>query len=376
MYIDKIWKLDELLEYERYILKERNIKVSNISRWHTSDEYQNYMSKYIILDYTGDIFNYKYTYNIPYVDRNKIIKKITKKDNTDSLMCLITPSSTCSITNMINFLKLNNFRKLCILAPSYFSVEQNCKIFNLPYEKIYLEYVNEKYILPIEKIIANDFDAIWLTSPIYSTGILYEKSQIEVISQLMKRQILVIADETLALPGQELSRIIPISDYFYSIYSPHKSLFINSIKFSIILCPAKNDDFLEQWIDVLGGGLLHSNIMAIYHFLSSNYQDCLEYCIKWYNQGISAIKDILKLSHIAYCDTSTLSPYKTIYLDKTKKNPSDFKNIKELITKEYVSYIPGSLNDFGEKSKCFRINLSLNPFEIKNILYRVLKYYT
>lgn len=375
MFIDEIFELDKILNYEEQVVTNRNAKITNISYWNTSEKYQNYMLNYIKLEYITDIFNYKYTYDISVDIRNQIIRKLTGQTQKD-IMCLLSSSSTCSITNMINFLKLNGFQKLCILTPSYFSVEQNCKIFHLSFEKKSLIFHEGKYSIPLEYILSNNFDSVWITSPIYSTSKVLDESQIEIMKMLMNKKILVIADETLALPGQELSRIMPINDYFYSIYSPHKPLFINNIKFSVILCPLKNDDFFEQWIDVLGGGLLHSNVSAILHFLSSNYQLCLQRCIEWYSKGISIIESILKKFPNAYCDTSDIGAYKTIYLRSPLHNFYDIENIKNLIDTQYVSFIPGIFNGFSEDDgNCFRVNLSLDSLEIQNALYRILNYY-
>lgn len=375
MFIDEIFELDSILNYEKNIRNSHNVNVTNISHWNASTKYQNYMLKYIQLKNVPNIFTYKYTYDISKNTRNEIIKNLTGCTNS-AIMCLLSSSSTCSITNMINFLKLTGYCKLCILTPSYFSVEQNCKAFNLPYENKALNFHNNQYFIPIDYILSNHFDSVWITSPIYPTSKVFDKSQIQVIQQLIQNHILVIADETLALPGQELTRIIPINNYFYSIYSPHKALFINSVKFSTILCPLENDDFLEQWIDVLGGSLLHSNILAILHFLSPNYQLCFQQCIKWYSKGIEAIESVLKQFPIAYCDTTDIGAYKTIYLKSTSHNPNKFENIKKLIETQYVSYIPGIFNGHIEyEYDCFRINLSLDPLEIKNTLYRILTYY-
>lgn len=375
MYIDRIFELDELLNYEKFVAEAKGIDITNISYWNASHQYQEYMIKYIKLEHTKDIFNYKYTYDIPLYIRNEIIKKLIGYTNKE-IMCLLTSSSTCSIVNIINFIKYNGFHKLCIITPAYFSVEQNCKIFQLQYEKKSLIFCDGKYYIPLEYILNNSFDVVWITSPIYSTSQEYDVSQIQAIKELIYNHILVIADETLAMPGQELARILPINNYFYSIYSPHKPLFINSIKFSAIVCPKRNDDFLEQWIDVLGGGLLHSNISAIMHFLSANYQSCYQHSLEWYLKNITAIESILNQFPNAFCNTMDVGAYKTVYFHPNKNEPDKIETIKHLISSKYVSYIPGSFNGFNEDEyNCFRINLSLDFQETKNLLYRILSYY-
>lgn len=372
MYINSISELDQLLNYEKKIEQEKNIDITNVSYWNASPEYQNYMLKNILLKNDTNIFNYFYTYDISEHVRRQILEKLTGKANTDS-MCMITPSSTISIVNLINFLKLNNYRKLCIITPSYFSVIQSCEILNLAYRTIPLSYYNDSYIIPQHQILQEEFDAVWLTVPIYSTGIQYSQSQINVIREIMDKNILVIADETLAFPGQELSRIIPISKYFYSICSPHKPLFINSIKFSALLCPYENNELLDQWVDVLGGGLLHSNITAISHFVSSNYEYCVQKSSNWYQKNLSTIKNLLELFPNAYCNTSEVAPYKTIYI---KHAPDSFSDRKNLIKENYVSYISNTYNGFDPKNGLsFRVNMSIPANKLQDYLYRILKYY-
>lgn len=374
MFIKKIFELDEILDYEKKISEAKKIKITNLSHWNTSLDFQEYMLRYIQLERISDIFSYRYTYDFSKDTRNKIVEKfIGRKD--ENIMCLLTPSSTCSITNIINYLKLNNFQKLCILTPAYFSVEENCKIFSLQYEKVPLRFENGKHVIPVEYILNNHFDAIWITSPVYSTGILYDSVQIERLQKLINHRILVIADETLALPKQELSRVLPINEYFFAIYSPHKPLYINSIKFSAIVCPIKNDDFFEQWIDVLGGALLHSNISAVMHYLSSNYTICAQKSIEWFSKSAEVIDQILSEFGFAWSDNSELGAYKSVHLNSLNRDSNHLCNIKKLIDTQYVSYIPGTLNGFDKKTHCFRVNLSLSTSDIENALYRILNYY-
>lgn len=213
---------------------------------------------------------------------------------------------------------------------------------------------------------------IWLTSPAYSTGISYDDAQISNIKKIISNNILIIADESLAMPDQMLLSKIPINDYFFCICTPHKTLFVNKIKFSALICPKKNDDFLEQWIDILSGSLLSSNLIAIQHFLSNNFTECVVAARHWFKKSIDMISDVLQQFPDAQCNLSEISPYKTIYLKSTKKDLKSLGNIKMLINNDYTSFIPISFNEYTG----FRINLSLAPQEIYNAIYRILKYYT
>lgn len=374
MFIDSIFELDKILNLEKNISKEKHIIVTNVSYWGVSKGYQNYMLKNIRLNYEENIFCYKYTYDISYKFRKKIITKLGCV-NAQNTMCLLTSSTTQSIINVINYLKLHNYRKLCILNPSYFSVEESCKIIGMPYEKKNLVFSDNKYIIPIDDILDKYYDVVWLTSPVYSTGVVYSSSQISTIKRLIDSKILVIADESLALPGQELLLNIPISRYFFSVVSPHKPLYINNVKFSALLCPKENEDFFEQWVDVFSGSLLHSNLVAISHYLSANYNYCVNQSRKWFQKNNQVIKAVLDSFPYAYCDMTDISPYKCIYLRKPNNNKINiFDNIYQLITNQFVSYIPGIYNGL-ETDPCFRVNMSLCPMELENALYRILRFY-
>lgn len=370
MFVEEITFLDEIFQLEKKKELLDHINITNISYWNSSPSYKKYMENLISLNYQQDIFDYVYTYDMSIAQRLQIIKKLGVINPKES-MCLLNATGTNSIINVINFLKLHNYKKLAILLPSYFSVERSCQIYNLAYEKILLHYSGGKYGIPYQYLVENHFDAIWLTSPAYSTGVSYDNFQINIIQKLISHEILVIADETLALPHQMLLTKIPINDFFFSICSPHKPLFINQIKFSALICPKRNDDFLEQWIDVLSGSLLSSNLVAIQHFLSDNYTECVSAAQHWYADSINKLYEILQCFPRARCNLDEISPYKTIYMERPSKNVNDLNHIETIINNDYVSYIPAM---FGEHVG-FRVNLSLAPSDLANAIYKILNFY-
>ncbi len=373
MYINQAFDFDTIFNYENYIAHKQNIMITNISYWNSSRAYQEYMRQVLVVEPSKDYFNYTYSQDLAKEMRDRILRELTGgRSPRDAVLCLLTSSSTCSITNMINFLKLTGYRKLCILTPAYFTPEENCRIFGQPYEKIPLPYADGKYEIPMQQILDGGFDALWVTSPVYSTGVLYDEQQVAQLQELMDRDITVIADETLALPGQELARQITIGPRFYSILSPHKPLFINGLKFSAILHPRQTDNFFEQWVDVLGGALTQSNVTAAYHYLSDNYQVCVEHSREWYLRSMETVSRLVAQFPMASCDNTEISPYKTVYLRAESKDLNNLSNTKDLIKTNFVSYIPGIYNDFDH---AFRINMSLEPSVIEDALFRILNYF-
>ena len=359
--------MDNIFEIEKDISLHTNKPVTNLSYWNPSNEYTDMMLKELTPQSISKLFDYVYTYDIPIEIREAIIEKLTGK-RTKTQMCMLLPNSTLAIVNIINYLKLNKYRRLFILQPSYFSVEETCKLAEFEIVKISYE---PNCMFPSEILKTNETDAIWVTSPIYSTNCMLRKSTIQSINTLTSNKRLVIIDESLNINGFETIRDLQPNKYLFGIYSPHKSLFFNGFKFSAIICDKSNDDFLEQWIDVIGGALPGSSINAIEHFLSPNYDLCKRRAKIWFEQSKSIIIEVLKKYPFAKIDTiQSLGSYATIYIPDIPLDSINF--IKEMIKETLVSIIPGFLN--GNPNCSFRINLSLDPHIIGNALTALLEF--
>lgn len=359
--------MDNIFEFEKNISSYMNKPVTNLSYWNPSDAYTDMMLKVLTPQSITNIFEYVYTYDVPNVTRNAIIEKLTgKQSNTQ--MCILLPNSTLAIINIINYLKLNNYRRLFILQPSYFSVEKACELAEFEVVKIPFK---DNYSFPPEIFEANELDAIWITSPIYSTNYILDQTAIKSIDKLTSNNRLVIIDESLNVNGFETIRNLKQNRYLFGIYSPHKSLFFNGLKFSAIICDKANDDFLEQWIDVIGGALPGSCINAIEHFLSPNYDLCAQKAKLWFAKSKAIIMETLKKYPFAEIDTvQSIGSYVTVRIPYMPLKSLDF--IKALISETMVSIIPGFLN--GNPNCSFRINLSLNHHVIGNSLNALLEF--
>jgi hypothetical protein len=107
---------------------------------------------------------------------------------------------------------------------------------------------------------------------VYGAGVYFSDDDISFISGLLKSGWTVIADESLALPGHELIRRLGHQDNLMAIYSPHKAVCVNGMKFSFVLFDERHQAFMERWADVWYGGLGSSTSLAISHFLSPNFE--------------------------------------------------------------------------------------------------------
>lgn len=112
--------------------------------------------------------------------------------------------------------------------------------------------------------------------------------------------------------------------------------------------------------------------MAIQHFLSNNFNTCINAAQHWYQNTINEIYNtVQQFPNILY-NLDETGPYKTIYLTTPRLDMEKLDNINTLIVKDYISYIPLEFGGYNG----FRINLSLNPEDLSNALHRILKFYT
>ena len=198
-----------------------------------------------------------------------------------------------------------------------------------------MERHDGEYSLPLDQIRSGDCDVVWITSPIFSTGVYLDTAEIEKIKTLLKQGYFVVADESFALNGQELVRKIGIHRNFLSICSPHKSISCNGIKFSGIITSEEYEDVLEQWVDVLCGNLPLSSHIALYHFLSGNYDECCEVFLTEMETARRAIQPLLEGMHHT-TDWTSVGSLLTLYFENisftyTKKNAFFLKLMKILI---------------------------------------------
>jgi histidinol-phosphate/aromatic aminotransferase/cobyric acid decarboxylase-like protein len=369
--------MDEFREVEKVVESEIGIPLLNISHWDSSREYQDLMMKTLSLNSSQSIWNYTYTYSYTDETRRKIKEKLgIASDAVDSSMILLLQSSTIAIVNICNLIKLHGYKKVCILQPAYFSVANCLDLFGVPYSFEYSLFSEDGVCIPEREIMQKEYDVLWITSPVFSTSVYYSCEQVNIIENLARGGKLVICDESLALPGFELVRNIKPSPNIISIYSPHKAISINGLKFSAIVCDAIFEDFLEQWVDVLSGALSQSNCNAISHYISDNF----DLCFHVYKSHVDSVKRILQTSAITQSNINFLrnthGHYISVFHNKFhQKIGMDLEVMRQIMKNAYASFFCGMLNGIEYDTRLsFRMNLTLNKNDLVAAFIRVVKY--
>lgn len=378
-YIDEIYVLDEIFSLEQTAEKKFGIPITNISHWDSSSTFQKHMTQILVLPDASLPWNYYYTYSISVEDRQQVLKNLgVLPENLHSTMGLLLQSSTIAIVNMINLLVHLKRKKLCILQPAYFSVASCCSMLSLEYDTEQISFIDNHPRIPIDNIISGGYDCIWITSPIFGTGYYFDEDYFKDIGFLRTTKMFLIFDESLALHGKELIRSFPINEKTFAIYSPHKAISINGLKFSAIVCDVKYEDFLEQWVDIFSGGLSSSNRDAIFHYISPNY---LNACYPAYKSYIEKAKEIVngmvRQFPFATMLSNTEGHYISIFIDsKLRGQKRDLELLSDVIQNSMASFIPSALNGFDPSQGFgFRVNLTGDFKELEGALGRIMQYF-
>ena len=337
-----------------------------------------YLAQSLVLPPQSLPWNYYYSYSISKEERLQVLEHLgVPTQQHQSVMGLLLQSSTIAIVNIINLLVHYNRKNLCILQPAYFSVALCCSVLSLKYDTEQISFTNGKPKIPVVQIIERGYDTIWITSPIFCTGYYPDKEFLTDIETLKSLGMTIIFDESLALPGKELIRSFPVDQKTFAIYSPHKAIAINGLKFAIIVCNIFYEDFLEQWIDVFSGALSVSNRDAILHFISSNYlENCYPAYKTYINQTKKIVSDIVEQFSFASMLPITEGHYINIFLNlKILEKTELLAFLNDIIGNTLASFIPSTLNGFDSNQNFgFRVNLTGNMLELEAAIGRIMEY--
>lgn len=376
--IDEINMMDAISSLEEDAREKFNIPIYNVSHWDSSITFQNKMNQVISLPKPALPWNYCYSYTISDQVRQLVLNNLgIPLNRLPETMVLLMQSSTIAIINIINLLVHYQKKKLCILQPSYFSVAACCAAFSLNYNTEEITFQNGQPQIPTNKILSREYDCVWITSPVYCTGCYFNTTFIKEILRLKSNGLMIVIDESLALPGKELLRTIPIDLNVLTIYSPHKSIAINGLKFAAIVCNKYHEEFLEQWLDVFSGPLLGSNRDAVFHYISPNY---LVKCVPVYEEYIGErkkdIQQVVEMFPFASMLPCTNGHYINIFTGfQFRKSEKILGILRDIIHNSMVSFFPGTLNGFSPKQGLnFRVNLTGDPMALPDAVGKILAY--
>src|ERR1044072_3269348 len=264
--IEELEGLSLLERLEKAYEREFGLAPMSLSHWDPSDEVMTALLKHLKLP--------EQPLPIPYIYSDALRKPTTLEllgFNPLNSECCFVQSGTVATVLVCWWLKFLGIRQVLILCPAYFSVFYALDVVGLEYQKSYLRHDVGAWQLRTDEILAltqnqSESVAVWVTNPVYCTGIYLKDEDLAFLNSLLDNGVAIVADECLCLTGREIGARFSASDRFVGIYSPHKSVCINAVKFGAVLASVHHQNFFDRWSDVLTGNLTASNYSAISHF--------------------------------------------------------------------------------------------------------------
>jgi histidinol-phosphate/aromatic aminotransferase/cobyric acid decarboxylase-like protein len=343
-------------------------KPLNLSHWDPSPEWEA-ISCGVRLS-TTDVATYIYSELLDI--HPSIRQKIgVSSDGKSSFLC---NSGTAGIACALNYLKRMDVRKLHVISPSYYALDHQAAVFGITLERSFVRRRNRRYSLPAMAATCEPGSVIWVTNPIFCTSCYYGEEDLRLLNELLEAGVWVFADECLAMHGRELGRTLGHHERFVGIYTPHKSICINGMKFSVLIGPAAAHAAFQEWSDVFAGGLAVSTLMAVKHFLTAQYEDVQELVRRGLTQNLGRMQALLDRFSYVESDQGIDGHFTMCFIPHIRAemgvSPEFLWNV---ISTSGSSFYPGIRNHFDPRwGFCFRTNLARYSPRFEASLHRVL----
>lgn len=324
----------------------------NLSFWNPGQEYKSLMGAIIDFKPEQNIFDYRYSFTLgKYKELPIALGCQPPFRHGHRPYAMVTPSSSYSVVAILQLLKAGGICHLGIVAPYYYSVRPVAADLGLNVE-----------ILEQDAVREFQGEALWLTSPVYGTGEAFTAEFKETLKQLhRKRHIALVFDESLALPGTELCREFPIDLSTFFIYSPHKAISVNAVKFSCAVFEWDYRDSADNRQDMYVGALSNSNIEAVNHYLTGNYKTA---CVPAYKDFVEKHylpwADVVKASPFAHLASGHSGHYHTVFTSIPLPSKEDYlRMLRRLFADTGFIFYPTDVYAFHDQQATlsFRVNI-------------------
>lgn len=369
MLIERLTDIDKLWKIQNNFQEKNNIKPLNVSDWNCSFEFKNNLLDVFEAPQAKNYVDYIYSYSLEDSQTKKLKGKYPFIEEQKREI-VITPNNTVSILYVVNFLKQIQVKNICIISPTYFSVYNALITLGINYDIVRLQHKENNFFLS-SKMDLSKFDAVWITSPVFCNGSPIDKTTMKMFEELSKDKI-IITDESFCGHGNELPNKHNFKNHI-GVYCPHKSIGFNAFKFSMITLNDTYMDVFEHWSDVLCGSLNLTNINAIAHFLSDNFNVCQNSYDSFIDHARDLARETIQSNPNLLIDTNSSGNMMMVYANTIPYSKMyDVEFFEKLMKKTAGSFIPGYLHDYIEDyGFCFRVNLSLFNNHFLNILKNI-----
>jgi len=295
--------------------------------------------------------------------------------SSQNASCLFTENGSMSISAIANWLSANATARVVLLSPSYFTTKYNLNRLGIEVVEEHLSRDGGNYHWPNGTSIKSP-DVLWVTNPVYNTGDYSLEKYAERLIKIADSGVRVVLDETLAITPTHFAGNLIGHKNIVGIYTPHKAVCLNALKFSIVALPQDEEDFFDDWGDILFGGLSGSASAAIKHYISpqfDTYRDAfirhVEAARSWHAALISQHSDKIET------DAGVRGHFLSVYFPQLDAHlGASLPFMEDILEATGAIFIPGSRSSFDPSlGLCFRINLSLDSLQFRGSVARLYK---
>lgn len=380
MVVDQIGELDGL-GYLDQLAQEYQSKYGigpfDVSHWDPSDQTIQSLLKHLKLP--ASPLPIPYIYSDP--DRKpRILERLGF--NSGNQTCSFVQSGTNATVLAAWWLRSLGIKRVLVLCPAYFSVFYSFEMVGITGRRLYLHREKGNWRFPTEEILGELKDnpgltAVWVTNPVYCTGNYCSETDVAFLNLLLRLGAAVVTDECLCLNGREIGGRLAWSDRFVGVYSPHKSVSINAVKFAAIVATAQHEKFFDRWSDVVVGNLTASSYSAISHFSDGeNFSDFLAEFVNHIDSARKTVVQIINNARSVETDSNSIGHYISCYAsDVPASRGRDSEFLRELVWETGAVVTPGTNNHFpAEVGFSFRINLARACPQFFSALHRTIRF--
>lgn len=352
--IEELLLLDDIEYIEKQYKDKYGQYPARLSNWNTSNTLVDANNHLILPSSYRNVSDYIFSYSL---DHSKLISTMNYKSFL--WRALVTHSGSSAIVSVVKWLSIKNVKKILILCPRYFTVPHLFDTFGIDYEMEYCKRTNNGYKLP-NNTEHNNFDAIWITDPIYCTGEYLDSNELKkVYYDWTYNHKYFIVDNCLSDEKCYFGLDIEPSCYVCIIVSPSKNLCINAYKFATILFHKNELHHFECWSDVFQGCLPESSVQAIEFFTSNQYNIYKKHFNKILSNQEKILYNLLTKKSILI-DKNASGYLRTVYFPEIDTQlGKNTKFLKDIFFATGASFIPNIRNELDPiLGLSFRINLA------------------
>jgi aspartate/methionine/tyrosine aminotransferase len=302
--------------------------------------------------------DYAFSYELP--ERATLLQALGFDPTTRG--CLLTHSGSTAIVAAANWLKARGCSRVLIVGPRYFTVPYALASLGIDWTVAYMHRSKEgKFSFPaIEDRLLGGIDALWLTSPVYCTGVDYDDTESDnFISTILRRGKRIVIDECLSESGRRVGPKFA-NQGVAAIYAPHKSVCVNGIKFAVVVFDGSEQDHFDSWCDVWNGCLPISSIVGIRHFLSPDFVRYQTQFRQLTAHSHERVRAIVRRTSSILLDPGAEGYLISIYAPQIEaKAGLDTSFLEDAVNATGAIFIAGARNEMDpEVGLSFRLNLA------------------